>query len=278
MLLARFVRKSASTSQQQQQQRRRLARPCFCAVLQPSKSEAPSLASSSSSSSSSPCRTPYVIGVAGGTASGKTSVCKAIMERLVADGDVDEQRVAMFSQDSFYRNLTAQEREHGVRDFNFDHPEAFDLVDMSTQLEGLRDGAEGRVPSYDYVTSSRRPETESRVLRGSALDVVLVDGILLFTDYDGGRLRSCFDLKVFVDVEADTRLARRIRRDVEERGRDVQNVLQQYELTVKPSFDTFVSPTKKHADLIVPRGAENVAAIDMMVEHVKSRCKSSTTV
>lgn len=214
------------------------------------------------------CASPYVIGVAGGTASGKTSVCREIMERLVADLP-RRPRVAMFSQDSFYRNLAPSEK---AADVNFDHPDAFDLADMANELESLRAGGKGRVPSYDYVTSSRMPPDASRVLDGGELDVVLVDGILLFTDHDGGRLRSCFDLKVFVDVEADTRLARRIRRDVEERGRDVEQVLHQYETTVKPSFDTFVSPTKKHADVIVPRGAENDAAVGMLVEHVKSRC------
>lgn len=200
---------------------------------------------------------PFIIGVCGGTASGKTSVCQKIYELL------DNQRVASISTDSFYRALTTEERSR-VQDYNFDHPDAFDWDLIISTLKYLSQGKCVKIPQYDFTTHSRTQETIQ--IYGSVLDVILVEGILLFHNEE---VRKMLDMKLFVDTDADIRLARRVRRDLAERGRQLDNVLIQYERFVKPAFDQFILPTKKFADIVIPRGATNTVAIDLIVQHTK---------
>eukprot|EP00271_Cylindrocystis_brebissonii_P011787 TRINITY_DN29737_c0_g1_i1.p1 TRINITY_DN29737_c0_g1~~TRINITY_DN29737_c0_g1_i1.p1 ORF type:complete len:345 (+),score=61.01 TRINITY_DN29737_c0_g1_i1:196-1230(+) len=210
---------------------------------------------------------PFIIGVAGGTASGKTSVCRRIMEQLEQQEKAGSLggRLVSLSQDSFYRDLT-EEQHANIDAFNFDHPDAFDFPELLALMHKLKAGEEGTVPEYDYVTSARLPE--STTIKGAT--VILLEGILLF---HLPEMRDLFDLKIFVDTDADTRLVRRLRRDISERGRDVMSVLDRYERTVKPSFESYISPTKKFADIIVPRGAENTVAIDLIVRHIRGLLK-----
>ncbi|DBA99425.1 TPA: UMP-CMP kinase, variant 2 [Trebouxia sp. C0006] len=208
---------------------------------------------------------PFIIGVAGGTASGKTSVCRKIMKQLRKDVPEEQGVIINLSQDSFYRNLTPQETAD-IANFNFDHPNAFAFDEIIHCLGQLKQANPVEIPQYDFVTSSRTGQIPVQ-----HADVILFDGILAF--YTPG-LQELFDLKIFVDTDADTRLARRVRRDIMHRGRDVLQVLDQYERTVKPSFESYILPTKKHADIIIPRGAENEIAIDLILQHIKFRLSS----
>jgi len=215
---------------------------------------------------------PFIIGVAGGTASGKTSVCTILMEKLgqnkVKNG---QNQVLHISQDSFYKELDRQELAKANKGmFNFDHPNAFDNELMESCLENIISGRETSIPVYDFKSNSRVPGQFTTVYPS---DVVLVEGILVFY-YQ--RMRKLFDLKLFVDTDADTRLARRVLRDIEERGRDLEHVLHQYTTLVKPAFEEFCIPTKKYADVIIPRGAENVVAIDLIKQHIQDIiCRSN---
>lgn len=202
---------------------------------------------------------PFIIAVAGGTASGKTTVCELIISAL------KDQRVAIISQDSFYRPLTAAEREN-VAEYNFDHPAAIDWDLLIQKLNNLKDPMAGpvEIPVYDFVSHSRVKQTQS--VYGA--DVILLEGILIFHKPE---LRAMFDMKIFVDVDADTRLARRVIRDINQRGRDVMGVLRQYEKFVKPSFEEYIFPTKKYADVIIPRGSDNLVAINLLVQHIQAK-------
>lgn len=206
---------------------------------------------------------PFFIGVCGGTASGKTTVCEMIVQELRGS-----QRVSVISLDSFYRPLTRDEMalaEHS--NFNFDHPDAFDfeaLVAIIKKMQKTKTGEIVEVPIYDFVTHSRSKQTR-KVNLG---DVVVVEGILVFSHAD---LRSLFHMKVFVDTDDDLRLARRISRDIVERGRTVESVLEQYARFVKPSFDEFIMPTKKFADVIIPFSRQNKVGIDVIVKHIQSK-------
>jgi len=210
-------------------------------------------------------RIPFMIGVAGGTASGKSTVCKTIMSRL-AEHEVKnlEKQVVSISQDAFYRELDEQESIMAAKGkFNFDHPDAFDNELMEKCLDDILVGKPTKIPVYDFKTNSRVPNKFTVIYPS---DVVLVEGILIFYY---ARMREIFNLKLFVDADADTRLARRVFRDIEERGRNLENVLNQYTTLVKPAFEEFCIPTKKFADVIVPRGAENKVAIDLIVQHIQ---------
>ena len=203
---------------------------------------------------------PFCIGVAGATASGKSSVVEEIVRLLDAEG-----RVASVTQDCFYKDLSEAEREQAYKqDYNFDHPNAFDWGRLKDAVRQLRDGAESvAVPAYDFVTHSRLAEEHGTIV--SSPEIVIFEGILALHDEE---VRDLFDLKIFVDADADVRLARRIKRDMETRGRDLGGILEQYEKFVKPATETFVVPTKAYADIIVPRGVENVVAIEMLVQHI----------
>ncbi|XP_034486995.1 uridine-cytidine kinase isoform X1 [Drosophila innubila] len=210
-------------------------------------------------------KSPFLIGVAGGTASGKSTVCKKIMEQLgQAEMDDTQRQVVSISQDCFYRELTGAEKLKAQKGlFNFDHPDAFNEDFMYETLQRILKGHKVEIPSYDYRTNSLDFEN---VLVIYPADVVLFEGILVFYF---PKIRELFHMKLFVDTDSDTRLARRVPRDINERGRDLDAVLTQYMTFVKPAFEEFCSPTKKFADVIIPRGADNTVAIDLIVQHIR---------
>ncbi|PRW58534.1 uridine kinase chloroplastic [Chlorella sorokiniana] len=201
---------------------------------------------------------PFFIGVAGGTASGKTTVCDLIIQRL------QEQSVVMLAQDSFYKPLTPEERAN-VKTYNFDKPEAFDCQALMECMLELKAGRPYDVPIYDFATHSRSCETR----RVMPADVVVLEGILVLHMEE---IREMLNMKVYVDTDDDVRLARRIQRDVAVRGRDVAGVIEQYTKFVKPAFDQYVAPSRKFADVIIPwaRG-DNVVAIDLITEHIRMK-------
>jgi len=212
-----------------------------------------------------PDRKPFMIGVAGGTASGKSTVCDKLMEKLGQNEmNIGEKQVVHLSQDSFYRELNQAESEKARKGmFNFDHPNAFDNELMETCLQSILAGRQTQIPVYDFKTNARVPGAYTVIYPS---DVILVEGILVFYYPD---IRNLFNLKLFVDTDADIRLARRVMRDIEERGRDLETVLLQYTSLVKPAFEEFCIPTKKYADVIIPRGAENTVAIDLIKQHIQ---------
>ncbi|XP_022556834.1 uridine/cytidine kinase UKL1, chloroplastic isoform X2 [Brassica napus] len=224
----------------------------------PSVSSPSHLPSAVSSSSSPAPKQPFVIGVSGGTASGKTTVCDMIIQKL------HDQRVVLINQDSFYRGLTTEELER-VQEYNFDHPDAFDTEQLLHCAETLKSGQPYQVPIYDFKTHQRRTDAFRQV---NASDVIILEGILVFHD---PRVRNLMNMKIFVDTDADVRLARRLRRDLVERGRDADSVLEQYAKFVKPAFDDFVLPSKKYADVIVPRGGDNHVAVDLITQHIHTK-------
>ncbi|XP_023019924.2 uridine-cytidine kinase isoform X2 [Leptinotarsa decemlineata] len=207
---------------------------------------------------------PFLIGVSGGTASGKSTVCKRIMEKLgQVDVDQKQRQVVCISQDSFYRELTPSEITKAEKgQFNFDHPGAFNETLMYETLTDILAGKMVQIPTYDYKNHALRKD---EILTIYPADVVLFEGILVFYFPE---VRKLFHMKLFVDTASDTRLARRVPRDIIERGRDLDQVLNQYMNFVKPAFDEFCSPTKKFADVIIPRGADNHVAIDLIVHHI----------
>ena len=201
------------------------------------------------------------MGVAGGTASGKTCVVERIVDNLA------DSSVAVLPQDCYYRSLTDAEKQRAhASDFNFDHPNAFDFERILGTLQSIRAGnPKVEVPCYDYVTHSVMPDDHNGLIE--APSIVIFEGILAFHD---PRVRELLDMKIFVDTDADTRLSRRIRRDISERGRDLDGVLSQYERFVKPSFDAYCFPQRNYADVILPRGADNSVAISMVVENLRT--------
>ncbi|XP_050663901.1 uridine-cytidine kinase isoform X2 [Leptidea sinapis] len=215
-------------------------------------------------------KTPFLIGVAGGTASGKSTVCQKIMEKLgQQQKQQTDRRVVCISQDSFYRSLTPSERLRAERgQFNFDHPDAFDDKKLLAVLKDILAGKKVEVPEYNYITNSISDRSHTIY----PADVVLIEGILVFYFPE---VRDLFHMKLFVDTDSDTRLARRVPRDIMERGRDLEQVLNQYMNFVKPAFEEFCLPTKKFADVIIPRGADNIVAIDLIVQHISEYLKRS---
>merc|ERR1712218_285453 len=178
--------------------------------------------------------------------------------------NVGEKQVVHLSQDSFYRELNRVESEKAKKGmFNFDHPNAFDNDLMESCLKSILNGKQTQIPVYDFKTNARVPGVFTTIYPS---DVVLVEGILVFYY---ANMRDLFHLKLFVDTDADTRLARRVMRDIRDRGRDLEHVLHQYTTLVKPAFEEFCLPTKKYADVIVPRGAENTVAIDLIKQHIQ---------
>ncbi|KAF3680411.1 uridine kinase-like protein 5 [Capsicum chacoense] len=202
-------------------------------------------------------KVPFVIGVAGGTASGKTTVCNMIISQL------QNQRVVLISQEAFYHPLTAEQLEK-VHDHNFDHPDAFDTELLLSCMEKLKHGQQISIPNYDF--KCHKMIEPARVVNPS--EVIILDGILILHD---PRIRDLMSMKIFVDSDSDVRLARRIRRDTVERNRNILNVLDQYAKHVKPGFEEFILPTKKFADVIIPRGADNDVAIDLIVQHIRTK-------
>ncbi|XP_021740785.1 uridine kinase-like protein 3 isoform X1 [Chenopodium quinoa] len=201
---------------------------------------------------------PFVIGVAGGAASGKTTVCDMIIQQL------HDQRVVVVNQDSFYHNLTEEELLR-VHECNFDHPDAFDTEELLCIMDNLRRGKAVDIPNYDFKSYKNNVFPARRV---NPSDVIILEGILIFHD---PRVRGLMNMKIFVDTDADVRLARRIRRDTAEKARDIATVLDQYSKFVKPAFDDFILPTKKYADIIIPRGGDNHVAVDLIVQHIRTK-------
>jgi len=195
-----------------------------------------------------------IIGIAGGTGSGKTTVVRKILDKL------PDNEVAVLPQDSYYKDsghLSLEDRQK----INFDHPDALEFDLLVNHINELREGRFIEQPVYSYLTCTRQPET----IRVHPCKVIIVEGILIL-GHPG--LRQLMDLKVFVDAEADDRLMRVIRRDIQERGRTVEKVLDRYVDTVKPMHLQFIEPTKRYADLIVPQGGNNHAAIDILTQYI----------
>jgi len=201
----------------------------------------------------------FVIGVCGGSASGKTTVAKKIIKSLNIDW------VTLLSMDSFYKVLSPEQHEAAARnEYNFDHPDAFDFALLVKTLKRLKAGKRVEVPIYNFVTHRRETKTVSMY----GANVLIFEGILAFHDKE---VLELLDMKVFVDTDPDIRLSRRLARDISQRGRDMKGVLEQYSRHVKPAFDYYIAPSMTHADIIVPRGGENEVAINLIVHHVQNQ-------
>lgn len=198
---------------------------------------------------------PIVFGVAGGTASGKTTVARNILKAVGAE------RVAYLPHDAYYRDrpdLTLAERARQ----NYDHPNSLETKLLVKHIKKLLKGTAVAVPVYDFTKHRRKEET----LLVEPSPIILVDGILIFTRR---KLRELMDIKIFVDTDADVRFIRRVQRDIEERGRTLESVVQQYLETVRPMHMKFVEPSKRHADIIIPHGGLNEVAMAMVVSRLK---------
>lgn len=195
-------------------------------------------------------KTHMLIGIAGGTASGKSLISQRLVRELGSD------RVIVLEQDAYYRDLSDMPLDER-RGINFDHPDSFDIELLVEHVQALMQGKAVDLPIYDFTRHNRSKETR----RVANHTIVVLEGILVFCFE---RLRSLMDIKIYVDTPDDIRLIRRIRRDILERGRDLESVLTQYEETVRPMHQQFVEPLKRHADIIVPRGGENRIAIDIL--------------
>jgi uridine kinase len=199
--------------------------------------------------------TPVVIGIAGGTGSGKTTVANVILERVGADS------IAFLPHDAYYKDLKHLPKSQ--RDIiNFDHPDSLETELLVHHLQVLRKGSKIQIPVYDFTTHSRTDQTEKL----DPQPIILVEGILIFAE---PSLRECFDVKIFVDTPPDIRFIRRLERDIEERGRSVDSVIQQYQTTVRPMHLEFVEPSKRYADVIIPEGGFNTVAMDMVVARIE---------
>ena len=203
-----------------------------------------------------PGQGPIVIGVAGGSGSGKTTVVRRIQESLGPD------EVSVLEHDRYYRDRLDLRLEERAA-LNYDHPDSLETDLMVAHVKALRAGRAVEIPVYDFTRYARRNATE-RVDPRSAL---IVEGILIYTD---AALRELMDIKVFVDTDDDTRFIRRLRRDVAQRGRTMDSVIEQYLATVKPMHLEFVEPSKRYADIIVPQGGHNTVAIDMLLTLIRS--------
>ena len=199
---------------------------------------------------------PVIIGIAGGTGSGKTTVARAIYDRVGKD------RIEWISHDSYYRNFDALTPDERTR-INFDHPDSLETELLVRHLDVLTKGSSVEVPVYDFTTHSRKLDQTQRV---EPRRVLIVEGILILAEPE---LRKRIDIKLFVDTPADIRFVRRLVRDIETRGRSLDSVVQQYMATVRPMHEEFVEPSKRHADLIIPEGGENQVALDAIISRVE---------
>jgi uridine kinase len=205
---------------------------------------------------------PLIIGIAGGSGSGKSTVATNVADLLTTSS------VAFIDMDAYYKNFPTLSLDERKR-LNWDHPDAFDYDLLYSHLEALSTRKSIEKPEYDFVTHLRRTE-HTRV---EPADVVVIDGILLFVD---ARVRDLCDVKVFVDADADIRLIRRIERDTHVRGRPLDEIIEQYLSTVQPMHNEFVEPSKRYADVIVPRGGHNSVAIEMIVAKIQRRLQRVT--
>ncbi len=200
-----------------------------------------------------------IIGICGGTGSGKTTVVEKIIENL------DTCRYSILKHDDYYKqndDLSIEEREK----INYDHPFSIDNDLLIENIQSLLKGKTIVKPLYDFTVHNRKAETETV----EPTEILILDGILIFEDK---RLRDFMDIKIFVDTDADVRILRRIKRDIEERGRTLDSVINQYLKTVKPSHEQFIEPNKKYADIIVPHGGENSVAIDFITTKINELLK-----
>lgn len=198
---------------------------------------------------------PIIIGIAGGTGSGKSTLAENIRNEFKND-------ITMLSHDYYYKNNDNLPFEERTK-LNYDHPDAFETDLLIDHLTKLKNGETIRRPSYSFVEHLREKETYEVIPK----KVILVEGILLF---ENTTLRDMMDIKIFVDADADIRFIRRLLRDVKERGRHLDSVVEQYCTTVKPMHEQFVEPSKKYADIIVPKGGHNLVALNMIVEKIRS--------
>ncbi|HIS59024.1 MAG TPA: uridine kinase [Candidatus Faecousia faecipullorum] len=195
-----------------------------------------------------------VIGIAGGTGSGKTTLMNRLIERFGAE-------VSVLSHDNYYKRHDELSYEQRCL-LNYDEPDALETDLMARHLDRLRRGESIQCPVYDFTLHNRSDETVTIVPK----KVIIVEGILIFTDK---QLRELMDIRIFVDTDADVRLCRRIKRDVNKRGRTLESVLEQYQNTVKPMHEMYVEPSKKYADIVVPEGGKNLVALDLIMGRIK---------
>ncbi len=203
----------------------------------------------------------FIIGIAGGTGSGKTTVVRKLVERL------PQGEVVVIPQDSYYKdssNVPVEERQN----INFDHPDAFDWDLLNQQLHALKQGQAIEQPTYSYITCTRQEET----VHVEPREVIIIEGIMALCD---AKLRDEMDLKIFVEADGDDRLIRVIQRDVIERGRTAEAVMERYTRILKPMHEQFIEPCKRHADVIIPQGGHNSAAINMLVKFVKHQLREN---
>ena len=201
----------------------------------------------------------FIIGIAGGTGSGKTTVVRKLLERL------PKGEVVVIPQDSYYKDsshVPIEERQN----INFDHPDAFEWPLLAKHIEQLKKGQAVEQPIYDYITSSRLQET----VHVEPKEIIIVEGIMALRDY---HLRQQMDLKIFVDADADDRLIRVAKRDIVERGRTIEAVMERYQRVLKPMHEQFIETCKRYADVIIPQGGHNNAAINMLVKFIKQELK-----
>ena len=201
----------------------------------------------------------FIIGIAGGTGSGKTTVVRKLIERL------PKGEVVVIPQDSYYKDsshVPVEERQN----INFDHPDAFEWPLLAKHIELLKKGQAVEQPIYDYITSSRLKET----VHVEPKEIIIVEGIMALRDY---HLRQQMDLKIFVDADADDRLIRVAKRDIVERGRTIEAVMERYQRVLKPMHEQFIETCKRYADVIIPQGGHNNAAINMLVKFIKQELK-----
>ncbi|MCD3381914.1 uridine kinase [Streptococcus equi] len=199
---------------------------------------------------------PIIIGVTGGSGGGKTSVSRAILNSF------PNARIAMIQHDSYYKDQSHISFEERIKT-NYDHPLAFDTDFMIQQLKELLAGRPVDIPIYDYKEHTR----SNRTFRQEPQDVIIVEGILVLEDE---RLRELMDIKLFVDTDDDIRIIRRIQRDMVERGRSLESIIEQYTSVVKPMYHQFIEPSKRYADIVIPEGVSNVVAIDLINTKIAS--------
>lgn len=200
---------------------------------------------------------PLVIGITGGSGSGKSTVAMSIFE------SVPEKKIAIIEQDAYYKDQGHLSMNDRVKT-NYDHPLAFDTELLIEHIEMLKAGKAIDKPQYDFSQHTRSDKT----LRVEPRDIIMVEGIMLLEDE---RLRALLDIKIFVDTDPDLRIIRRIKRDMDQRGRTLDSVIEQYLLTVKPAHELFIEPSKKYADIIIPEGGFNRVAVDVMVATIRTQ-------